>query len=1004
MSPQRKRRRSASGLKVRAIRHAVLRWVESLESRQMLTGVTTFPIPGASSDNFSWNGSSHMVKGPDGNLWFTDPGNNQIDSVSPSGTITQYTLPDAANDPNPDDIVAGPDGNLWFTASNSDEIGRITTSGTITEFTTPSASSYPTGIAVGADGNLWFTESGTNMIGRITTSGTITEYSTTLDLSSTDEMVTAHGKVWFLAYDDNSGDNEIANVDAAGKVTSFVTNASTNDMTLGPDGNVWLASSGEIDQVDAAGTVKSFSISTGDDAYSITTGPDGNLWFALDGTNDIGRMTTAGAFSEFQIPDPNATADGDTTIYPGALAAGPDGNLWFSDDFNPQVGDINLSNALLASGDNLTETAGKTTTETIGSFVDFAGGTTASNYSATITWDDGSTSTGTITPNSSGGFDVSVTRDWQLTDSAPTVTITDLSDTTRTATAQSSVSVTPPQPVGTGVNISATAAQSFTGTVATFTNVDVNSISSYSATIDWGDGQSSTGTVTANASGGFDVSGTHIYASSGTFDVTTDLSPWQYGFLYPVAFGSGPIPLGAPVANAASGSNALTVSKPVHGSKPIALNTGGIAQPLSSAASGATTGSGGSSSAIALPIEPGNPILPIRFPGFAIANSTANVAEGEMNGTGYTVQATTTAPFNGVVAAFTLTDPSLKLSDLQAQVVWSDSGVFDWFPLSMPPSTGTITSNGQGGFTVSVSTQFTNPGWSHFTVNITNSSGTQVGIAYGQIIIDSPIIWLPMLDQGGTATSPVANTTAAAATKDGASLAASAVNPDFSEQASTTPSTIHVGAAGGVSGALGTLSGITSNIPKHADLKGTANWGDGTSSAVTLVSNGKGKFKIDGTHHYTQSGSFNVSVNIQQTLYTNGKPSSVDPMLLPTITQTVNYTKPGPITTGGIAIEAIVGQEFSGPVATLTAPSLSVSVDRTATIYWGDGSHSTGTIAASGSDDLTLTVSGDHTYKKAGTYHIHVVVTQTPTQTPPKGTTVAKVLANIVTIATVSAA
>jgi subtilase family serine protease len=73
----------------------------------------------------------------------------------------------------------------------------------------------------------------------------------------------------------------------------------------------------------------------------------------------------------------------------------------------------------------------------------------------------------------------------------------------------------------TGQNISATAGRSFTGVVAvvqdTFGNV---SAGSFSATIAWGDGSTSAGTVTANADGTFNVSGTHTYAGQGTYSVT----------------------------------------------------------------------------------------------------------------------------------------------------------------------------------------------------------------------------------------------------------------------------------------------------------------------------------------------------------------------------------------------------------------------------------------------------------------------------------------------------
>src|SRR5260370_29770163 len=47
--------------------------------------------------------------------------------------------------------------------------------------------------------------------------------------------------------------------------------------------------------------------------------------------------------------------------------------------------------------------------------------------------------------------------------------------------------------------------------------------SHYSALIDWGDGQTSAGTLTAHGSGGYDVSGTNTYAEEGTYTITVTL-------------------------------------------------------------------------------------------------------------------------------------------------------------------------------------------------------------------------------------------------------------------------------------------------------------------------------------------------------------------------------------------------------------------------------------------------------------------------------------------------
>jgi hypothetical protein len=60
--------------------------------------------------------------------------------------------------------------------------------------------------------------------------------------------------------------------------------------------------------------------------------------------------------------------------------------------------------------------------------------------------------------------------------------------------------------------------QVFTGTVANFTDSDPNANTrDFTATIDWGDGHRSAGTIVANGSGGFNVQGTNTFATTGRF-------------------------------------------------------------------------------------------------------------------------------------------------------------------------------------------------------------------------------------------------------------------------------------------------------------------------------------------------------------------------------------------------------------------------------------------------------------------------------------------------------
>jgi virginiamycin B lyase len=76
-------------------------------------------------------------------------------------------------------------------------------------------------------------------------------------------------------------------------------------------------------------STKHWKVPGGYTPYGIATGPDGALWFVAvtlpfnSGTNIIGRITTAGVFSEFPIP----TSDFPT----GSIVAASDGALWFTE-------------------------------------------------------------------------------------------------------------------------------------------------------------------------------------------------------------------------------------------------------------------------------------------------------------------------------------------------------------------------------------------------------------------------------------------------------------------------------------------------------------------------------------------------------------------------------------------------------------------------------------------------------------------------------------------------
>src|SRR5207302_10120630 len=66
--------------------------------------------------------------------------------------------------------------------------------------------------------------------------------------------------------------------------------------------------------------------------------------------------------------------------------------------------------------------------------------------------------------------------------------------------------------------------------VGTFNDLDPNgNAKDFTATINWGDGHSTNGTIAKNAQGGFNVSGTNTYAHEGLFPINIDVADFGGG-------------------------------------------------------------------------------------------------------------------------------------------------------------------------------------------------------------------------------------------------------------------------------------------------------------------------------------------------------------------------------------------------------------------------------------------------------------------------------------------
>ena len=144
-------------------------------------------------------------------------------------------------------------------------------------------------------------------------------------------------------------------------------------------------------------------------------------------------------------------------------------------------------------------------------------------FMVSIDWGDGSApSSGTVTLGKTdlAGGTHTYTHEGSY---SVVVTVTDESDKSSSQiTATASVA---DAPIGvTASSLSLFAGRSFSGPVARITDPDTSaSASAYSASIDWGDGTRSAGTVVANSTGGFDVRGDHTYASAGSYSAVVSI-------------------------------------------------------------------------------------------------------------------------------------------------------------------------------------------------------------------------------------------------------------------------------------------------------------------------------------------------------------------------------------------------------------------------------------------------------------------------------------------------
>lgn len=334
-----------------------------------------------------------IVAGPDGALWFTESAANQIGRITTGGVFSEYTVPTPNSEPWT--ITTGTDGALWFTESAANQIGRITTAGVVTaEYPVPTPASMPFGITNGTDGALWFTEHSGNNIGRITVAGMISEYAIPVVPGQPHGLAVGSDGAFWITDDVANAIMHATIVVQAPSLTIFtspqlpsgavgVSYSQTLSATGGappyswavtggslPPGLVLNSSTGQINGTPTIAGPFSFTVQVTDSSQStalqtftltvasnpisqypvqsalsfggITAGPDGALWFtdhtSLDIPNQVGRITTSGAITEYRLAACGCT--------PGGIVTGSDGALWFAE--GTRIGRITTGGSVTA--------------------------------------------------------------------------------------------------------------------------------------------------------------------------------------------------------------------------------------------------------------------------------------------------------------------------------------------------------------------------------------------------------------------------------------------------------------------------------------------------------------------------------------------------------------------------------------------------------------------------------------------------------------------------------
>jgi hypothetical protein len=681
-----------------------------------------------------------------------------------------------------------------------------------------------------------------------------------------------------------------------------------------------------------------FTVATFTDSYTASPVTDFTATVTWgDGTSSAGAVVTTSTPGNYAVLASHVYAEeGNYTLSVKVLdegSASVTGNLTIS------VADAALS-GLTLSDPGATE--GQSFSGfTVATFTDANAGAPVTDFTATVTWGDGTSSSASVVSLGGGNFAVVAGTTYAEETPSPitlSVAVLDVGG----ASISGSITVSVADAPLAGLNISdpgATEGQSFSGVVvATFSDSNAAApATDFTATVTWGDGTSNSASVVSLGGGAFEVVSGHTYAEEGTNTLAVQVLDVGGASI------SGSITIA--VADASLGN--LTVSDPLAtegvgftGFIVATFSDANTSAPVTDFTATVTWGDGTGSAATVVSTGGGN---------FAVVGSHTYAEEsGGPITLSVAVQDVGGSTVGGSINV-TVADATLSLTTVHAPpeaIKGQNTGTF---------TVATFTDGNTGAPLTDFTAVISWGDGTTSTVNSTNglsgsggSFAIQSSHTYAAAISTATVLSVQVLDVGGSSVN-------------GQSSPFTVANQQLTLTVNVASAPVE-----GISSGTFTVATFTDAKTGEPASNFTAviGWGDGTSSTVTSangITGSGGNFVVKTAHTYADESTTATVVSVQITDSSGTATSG---------TSSTFTVADAPLTITGpnAPFEAIQGVSTGTfTVATFTDGNTGAPLtDFTAVVNWGDGSSSTITSANGlGGSGGNFAIQSSHTYSAA---------------------------------------